>query len=573
MKQRKKTSRSTFLPPWLAGLLCAMAFFVLYLFVFRPGYQVDDDITMIQMVSGYLGGQSAPFMVFSNVALGFLLNVLYRLPTNLNWEILIFFAIHFLSVWSLVYIVFALPLKTTYKLFGILVVLLSDSLFLLNITFTTTATFAVISGFISILVAAYNGFRFPKRMLIFGGLLILAGSLIRIESFLLVLLLIFPALMFIRRFFHLKNLVISSAITILVVGLFYLFNTLYVKSFPQWDAFYKYNDVRSQLQDTPRVRLSNMKDLYTSIGWNFNDYRLFMSWFFPDEQLYSSSNLQHLVDRIPGTEKNIIRATISYFYPQPYFDDLDSLPYFFLIAAGVIALMVYPSLRKAIFPITVLLLTFLVLIFSLIWTQKVPLRVWDSFLATVSVFGLFFFIWTELDSDDSQKKQKFGFVVPTLLGLASLLALYYAFSTTRLNIRRQDAYRKELFDLNSLQVLGMIQSNALIIAPANGIPLTWSNPMFLDLPNPKYMEMGWLTFSPSYYNMLNEYNIPALPAGFYQNDNVYLMVKSSLRDSVAEFFADHYRTKVVLQLMYSQPNYGFDSDYNNVKLYKLILQK
>ena len=67
----KKSVRAILSIPWLASLLCAIAFFVLYLFVFRPGYQVDDDITMIQLASGYLGGTPVPFMVFSNVILGF----------------------------------------------------------------------------------------------------------------------------------------------------------------------------------------------------------------------------------------------------------------------------------------------------------------------------------------------------------------------------------------------------------------------------------------------------------------------------------------------------------------------
>ena len=88
---------------WLASLACVLAFFALYLLIFRPGYQVDDDITMVQLASGYLGGVPVPFLVFSNVVLGFLLNVLYRLPTNLNWEILLFFAVQFLAAWCLVH--------------------------------------------------------------------------------------------------------------------------------------------------------------------------------------------------------------------------------------------------------------------------------------------------------------------------------------------------------------------------------------------------------------------------------------------------------------------------------------
>ena len=514
--------------PWLASLLVAIAFFILYLFVFRPGYQVDDDITMIQLASGYLGGTPVPFMVFSNVILGFLLNFLYRLPTNLNWEILFFLGINFLSVWSLVNIVFSLPLKSVHKFFGILVILLSDCLFLLNVTFTTMATFAALSGLVSILAANDKRSLFPRRRLIVGGLLILMSSFVRVESFFLVLLLIFPSLIIVHRWFDLKNLIVSLTITIVAVTSFYLFNSVYIKFFPQWDSFYTYTYTRSMLQDTPRVRLSNMKDLYTSVGWNFNDYRLFMSWFFPDERLYSISNLQYLIVRIPGTEKNVFNAALSYFYPKPFFDDVDSIPYFFIIAAGLIALAIYPPLRKAIWPLIVFLLTFLILIFYLIWTEKVPLRIWDSFLATTSVFGLFILLWAESNADQSrpkfQERSRFVFVVPALLCVASLFSLYYAVITTELNVQRQTAYQNVLSNLKTLQVQGKIQSNALIVSPAMGIPLMWSNPMFLDLPRTPYMELGWLTFSPSYYNVLHGFNVQSLPAGFYQNDNVYLMI-------------------------------------------------
>ena len=573
----KKSVRDILSIPWLASLLCAVAFFVLYLFVFRPGYQVDDDITMIQLASGYLGGTPVPFMVFSNVILGFVLNFLYRLPTNLNWEILFFFGINFISVWCLVYLIGSLPLKSVHKFFGILVILLSDSLFLLNVTFTTMATFGALSGLISILAANNKRSRFPRRMLIIGGLLILMSSCIRVESFFLVLLLIFPSLIVVHRWFDLKNLIVRLVITIVAVTSFSLFNSVYIKFFPQWDSFYTYTYTRSMLQDTPRVRLSNMKDLYTSVGWNFNDYRLFMSWFFPDERLYSISNLQYLIVRIPGTEKNVFNAALSYFYPKPFFDDVDSIPYFFIIAAGLIALAIYPPLRKAIWPLIVFLLTFLILIFYLIWTEKVPLRIWDSFLATTSVFGLFILLWAESNADQSrpkfQERSRFVFVVPALLCVASLFSLYYAVITTELNVQRQTAYQNVLSNLKTLQVQGKIQSNALIVSPAVGIPLVWSNPMFLDLPSVQYLELGWLTFSPSYYSALHEFNVQSLPAGFYQNDNVYLMLKSNLRDSVVEFVADHMGVAVVPQLIYSSPTYDFDPTYNIVKVYKLILQK
>jgi len=562
---------------WFTSLFCVVAFFGLYLFVFRPGYQVDDDITMIQIASGYLGGQPTPFLVFSNVALGFLLNFLYQLPTHLNWEILIFFGVHFLSAWCLIYIIFFLPLKTAYKLLGMLIVLLSDSLLLLNITFTTTASFAVICGLVAVLAVTYDGSHFPRRLLIFGGLLILTGSLIRIESFLLVLLLTFPSFIFIQHWFRLKDWMVSLGVVFLAVVSFYAFNAVYVKSSPQWASFYAYNDVRSLLQDTPRVHLLTVKDAYSDVGWNFNDYKLFMSWFFPDEQLYSLPNLQYLVLHNPGTERNVLSAALSYFYPKPFFDDMDSTPYFLMMAAGFIALAIHPSLRKAVWPLTVLLLTFLILIFYLIWTEKVPLRVWDSFLSTTSVFGLFVLLWAGSKADPSrseiEERSRLVFIVPTLVCVAGLFALYYAITTTELNIQRQTAYQKILSDIKTLQVQGKIHHNALIVSPALGIPLAWSNPMVLDLPGAQYMEMGWLTFSPSYYGALHEFNVQSLPAGLYQSDDIYIMIKANLMDSVVEYIFDHTGLVTVPQLIYSSPNHDFDSAYNNVKLYKLNLQK
>jgi len=142
-----------------------------------------------------------------------------------------------------------------------------------------------------------------------------------------------------------------------------------------------------------------------------------------------------------------------------------------------------------------------------------------------------------------------------------------------LNLQRQTAYRNVLLDLETLRAQGKIQGNALVVSPAVGIPLVWSNPMFLDLPSTQYIEMGWLTFSPPYYSVLHKFNIQSLPAGFYQKDNVYLMVKANLVDSMIEYIFDHAGVVVVPQLIYSPPNHDFDPTYNNVGLYKLILQK
>ena len=82
------------LQPWVAAFLSSAAFFAIIFLFFRPGYAVGDDISIISLASGYLGGKPLPFLVYSNVLLGFILNPLYASAPTLNWEILFFIVIN-----------------------------------------------------------------------------------------------------------------------------------------------------------------------------------------------------------------------------------------------------------------------------------------------------------------------------------------------------------------------------------------------------------------------------------------------------------------------------------------------
>ncbi|HEY9152423.1 MAG TPA: hypothetical protein VIN60_06010 [Anaerolineales bacterium] len=120
----------------IVSVLCTTAFFALYLLVFRLSYLVDDDITMISLVSGYWGGKPVPFMVYSNAIWGFLLMPLYAIHSNINWEIWLFLAINFLSVLALIYITLSRPFHFIYRIAAVLAILTCDGFFLVNIAYT-----------------------------------------------------------------------------------------------------------------------------------------------------------------------------------------------------------------------------------------------------------------------------------------------------------------------------------------------------------------------------------------------------------------------------------------------------
>ena len=556
----------------IVSFLSTAVFFALYLSVFRLGYLVNDDITMISLVSGYLGGKPVPFMVFSNVIWGFLLIPLYAIHSNLNWEIWLFILINFLSVWALVYIAFSRPLHIVCKLAGVLAILACDGFFLINVTFTVIATFAALAGSCLILMTACSLNPLKRHWLVYGGLLILIGSLIRLESIPLVLLVILPTSLIMYRIFDIKVLTIAFAITSLAVAGCYTYDKIYVESHPDWNSYYVYNNVRSMIQDTPRAHIENIGNVLSDVGWNGNDYRLFLNWFFPDQKVYSLSKLQYLVDHVSDHEGSVTDAVLSYFQLHHIFNARDTFPYLLVITATWLLALVHPPLRRAFPALALLLVTSLILILYLVWTESLPLHVWYSFLATIGIFGLCVLSWNvyaagiDVQSEEKIPSAAMASVFLAMTSIALALVLYWASVTTGENIAKQSSYQQMLTDLDSLQAQGEIAPNALILSPAVGIPIEWSNPLILNFPRIHYFQMEWLTFSPIYTEVLHDYGVLSLPAGIYQKDNIYLMTRKSLIPSVVQSIKDNEGVDVKAGLIYSPDNEG-------VALYRLIPQK
>jgi hypothetical protein len=550
--------------------LFTVAFFAFFLLVLRPGYDVNDDVNMIGLASGYFGGKPVPFLIYSNSLLGLILNPLYAMHTAINWEILIFVVMNFLSVWVLLYLVFSRPFQSNHKLFGLTVILLCDSYFLLNITFTTIAAFAAISGICATLTAVQSQAPLKRNLFFIGAVLVWMASLIRVEPTLLMFLLVLPPLVFCYRSFDIKNLMVAFAIIGLLVSGCYAFDKIYVGSSPDWNSFYNYDTVRSALQDTHR--LTNIRTAFQEVGWSNNDLKQFSSWFFPDKDVYSFEKLQYLVQRVPTQKRNWISSVMTLI---SMLFSMDALPYLLLITPIWLAMAYYGLSKKAIFPLLALTASLFALDFYIAWTMKIPGRVLLPSLTANAIFGFYILDWASLKKLSSPLAGK---TVLSRIGFACIVAVFLAaiglvanqsIQTTKINTERQAAYRQILFDLNALQVGGKINKDALIVSPAYGVPLEWSNPMILDFPKIQYLDMGWLTFSPAYRDTLRKFNVETLPAGFYQSGNLYLMTKSNSLSGILQFIKEHAKTNIDVKTIYTLRTNLYAGLYSKVSLYKL----
>ena len=554
------------LPSWLAALIVAALFLAVHLLVFRPGYAVNDDISMIAIAAGYPGGQPLPFLMFSNVLLGLLLNLLYRLPGALNWEIWIFLTLQFLSVWGLLAVILSGPWRRTWKAVGILLVVSCASTFLLEITFTTTAGLTALAGCCLILAACRARAEVDRKLLAFGGLLIFAGSLVRLESALLALLLMLPLLGLGRGAFRYRYLAFGLLAAGLLVAGGFVFDRLYLAASPAWQTFAIYNQARSAVQDTPR--LANLGSAIRQVNWSANDLKMFAHWFFPDAHTFSLPRLDYLIRHVPGTTTSLGGAIRS---AAGRWLSLTASPYVLSLAGLWLALLAFARRRRTVLSLSVLTLALLALSVALAWSAKLPNRVLELLLVDGLLFGFFLLAWSE----PSGRLKPFvgraaGIVVGLLLAAALVLVVGRAVLDTRASRSEQSAYRQILSQLDGLGRSGVLPADALVVSPAYGIPLEWANPLVLDFPQVAYLDLGWKTFSPVYDRLLRQRGAASLDGGLLAGGKLFLMSSTDLANGVAQFLQEHDQARVTALPLYSLPNAPAAPEYDDVHLFRFV---
>ncbi len=569
--RRPPPSHPAYRMPLTAAALTAAAFFVLCLVVLHPGYETDDDISMISLASGYVGGTRLPFLIYSNVLWGLLLDTLYGLPGRTNWGVVALLVTNFVATTGLLYLIFSRPLRASATLFGVLVVLLVDAHFILNITFTTSAAYACIAGFCLQLQGAHGRTGGNLGLVCVGVLLVLLGGLIRFESMLLSLALLLPPLILCARTFQPKRLFVLLAVTTGLVACAALADRMYVRASPEWSAFYRYDQARSLLHDTPR--LANSRALAKQVGWTKNDLENFRYWFFPDAQVYSLAHLETLDALVSdkrrgqqGSELIFLRSLRS----------PNAAPYLVLLAAIGLCAWLRARRKRNYLPFAALPFSFVALALFLAWSMKLPDRVMLSFLAALALYSLAVFDWLSLLEPalgDAPVVKRFSRAVrASAVALVAVALVLVAVQSSRANATfsaKRAAYAGILADLDKLQADGTLPKDALIVSAGHGIPLEWSDPLVLDLPRVHYLPMGWLTFSPAYESVLKEFGVAALPDSLVRSKHLYLLTQASLMRGVQEFIRQHDATIATTHTIYKMPPLPGDMVYRQMVLYSV----
>jgi len=157
--------------------------------------------------------------------------------------------------------------------------------------------------------------------------------------------------------------------------------------------------------------------------------------------------------------------------------------------------------------------------------------------------------------------------------LVTGLTLAQSIIATRTNINTQEGYQKVLLDLRNLQSDGQIPKNALIVSTVSGIPLEWANPMWLEFPDIQILQMGTLTFSPPYEQVLHKFGIQSLIEALYQKDYVFILARNPETILIARYIKQHNNITVAIHQVY-EIDYDFElQKFHNIRLYKAEEEK
>lgn len=309
------TPQLTNRPLAVAGLVNVVLFLLTYLIV-TPRFMTNDDPMMMLLAAG-VGRITEPsiYLNFSHVAIGRLLAVLYRVTFAIPWYTLYLIAALFAAhVVCLYCMLKRTPIPTALVLYLAFFYLVSVNV-LLNLQYTVSATLTVIVGFVLLILedkpegGDHGDARGWRTYLSWrngiGLALVIFGSLSRYQSVALALFMTVPCFLLLLRRGNGRTVaakvVICGLAFTLCLGLANL-NRLAYAANPDCRHFRQCNKLAVQFLDYGahrRIETSEFRTILDEVGWSANDFWMFGSWFFMNEELYNAQSLRAMLGKLP----------------------------------------------------------------------------------------------------------------------------------------------------------------------------------------------------------------------------------------------------------------------------------
>ena len=286
--------------------------FMIFFLLLGPIYEENDDVGIERIASGY-DSEPSSYLVFSNILFGKILSTLYKLIPSVKWYVLLMYTLIFIS-FSIVSIVCDMVISNN-TLSCILkypfIIIFGFELYC-RPQFTKTAGIAAMAGgsllictLLNIILNNYNNIKKKYISILVAISMLWIGSIIRIESFLLIIPFILIALssgiikyrMYKKINKHLifELSIIGVIIAIVIIGSYSLNNYMYSND-ESWNSYQIWNILRGNIVDFNTPDYYEYKDRYNEIGMSENDYYMLKNWAFGDVDFYTKDRLEAVLN-------------------------------------------------------------------------------------------------------------------------------------------------------------------------------------------------------------------------------------------------------------------------------------
>jgi hypothetical protein len=295
--------------PFLAALCGTTALVLLTLACFSRAYETNDDVSMNFIAAGVVFNTSPDeHLLFTNVAVGLALKALYTAAPRVPWYggYLVLTTALAAAVTSYAFLRAnprgrQLLLAALY--FGVVVVPC-----LLSLQFTRTAFLTSQAGLLLYLGGVGGRLAVPRWQGAAAALLVLFGSLIRFDAFLLACAVTAPLLLYAGlhagRAGALRLAGWLAATTALCVGAWALDQAYYARS-PGWEDFRTFNALRAEITDYGIRWDDRLRPTLEAVGWQVVDLVMIQEWFFADPERYSLPKVRAVAEAVQRASRTL----------------------------------------------------------------------------------------------------------------------------------------------------------------------------------------------------------------------------------------------------------------------------
>jgi hypothetical protein len=276
--------------------------------LFLPMYDLNDDPGMDMLARGVgYADAPTPFLLYSNVLYGRLLNALYAWQPELPWYRLLGLVCQYVAgAVSAAVVLRRAPRASTLALLALYFVAF-DATFYLHPTFTVTAASLAIAASVLWLDRAIHGEELPPGETAGFVALVALAAAIRAQSAVLALLVVTPAILtgVVRAAGRRGSVALARGFVPLVAALaaiaaLHVHDRRTYAATPGWEDAHTFHRLISEFVDFSRASYTPAtRRVFDDVGWSENDFEMLRNWFYADPERYSIANMERVLDAFP----------------------------------------------------------------------------------------------------------------------------------------------------------------------------------------------------------------------------------------------------------------------------------